>query len=107
MPDAQAAPTLDFAAVANVFEGFFEMAPSRANENTSVRAIDERAPNCLQHVRKKRSKIIRKSDRARAGASERKTEPESIEKRPKFIGKSLRERPGRLLERPERADRAQ
>ena len=52
MSDAQAAPTLDFAAVANVFEGFFEMAPSRANAKTSVRAIDERAPNRLQNVRK-------------------------------------------------------
>ena len=52
MSDAQAAPTLDFAAVANVFEGFFKMAPSRANEETSVRAIDERAPNRLQNVRK-------------------------------------------------------
>ena len=37
MSDAQAAPTLDFAAVANVFEGFFEMAPSRANERPSDR----------------------------------------------------------------------
>ena len=52
MSDAQAAPTLDFAAVANVFEGFFEMAPSRANEKTSIRAIDERPPNRLQNVRK-------------------------------------------------------
>ena len=52
MSDAQAAPTLDFAAVANVFEGFFEMVPSCANEKTSVRAIDEREPNRLQNVRK-------------------------------------------------------
>ena len=45
MSDAQTVPTLDFAAVASVFQSFFEVAPRRANEKRSVRTIVERAPN--------------------------------------------------------------